>query len=403
MILQPSSSKALCQLGYGQLVQYDATSAAEWLADAEASFRSSIEMEGKPITSSSIPDKLKDERWWKERHTKLSVPAANLGSSAGKMNVRGPLANTKQGPVSTKQGSAAHGGKGPPSKTASKPGAASIDRRDPSTNSSTLGAARKSLGDANLRSKVPLRGTATLKSGARVEGKTTAPIGGLKKGGISEAKKQTLSQKVTTITTTSTSTTTTTANKRCSCIPIAINSAAAEDKKKEVSLPDKDDKVELNIYTHHARLGLARTLIKTDDEKKQEEVEDLYEKVIKIAPQVHDAYIELGDMLAKVNPARAVGIYAKFPFNEPPTFDDAFLHGEIVRLLMKSEDYENPQLSKSMIAMGKALGIGVINKNVEILEGKFKYAVLRSTYAGIHGKPLDDEQLQAFFKFKCWL
>ena len=70
---------------------------------------------------------------------------------------------------------------------------------------------------------------------------------------------------------------------------------------------------------------------------------------------------------------------------------------------MKNEDYDNPRLSRSLIAMGKALGIGVIDKQVAILEGKFKSAVLKTVYAGIHGKPVDDPELQAFFKFKCWL
>lgn len=53
----------------------------------------------------------------------------------------------------------------------------------------------------------------------------------------------------------------------------------------------------------------------------------------------------------------AVDIYCRFPVSENPTFDDAYIFGEIVRLLMKSEKFDDPRLQTNLIAMGKVLGL----------------------------------------------
>ena len=47
-------------------------------------------------------------------------------------------------------------------------------------------------------------------------------------------------------------------------------------------------------------------------------------------------------MLVKSDPMAAVDIYCKYPVPENPTFDDAFIFGEIVRLLMKAEKFDDP-------------------------------------------------------------
>ena len=168
---------------------------------------------------------------------------------------------------------------------------------------------------------------------------------------------------------------------------------------KASAAPD-DKPVRVNATTYQPRLGLARVLAK--QEAKREESIALYNEVIKMDPSVHDAYIELGELLSVTDPVAAVAIYSKFPFSDPPTFDDAYLHGEIVRLLMSSASYDDPQLVTSMVAVGRALGIGVLDKNVATLEAKFKTKVLKKVYAGVHGKDIDNPELQAFFKFKCW-
>jgi hypothetical protein len=63
------------------------------------------------------------------------------------------------------------------------------------------------------------------------------------------------------------------------------------------------------------------------------------------------------------DPLAAVEIYGKFPIPETLTFDDAYIFGEIVRLLIKCEKYDDPRLGPSMISMGRVLGIGNNNNN----------------------------------------
>lgn len=74
---------------------------------------------------------------------------------------------------------------------------------------------------------------------------------------------------------------------------------------------------------------------------------------------MHDAYIELANLLLKDDPLAAVDIYSRFPLKPvcEQTFDDAFITGEIVHILMKQELYEHPQLLPNLIAYGKVMGL----------------------------------------------
>ena len=63
-------------------------------------------------------------------------------------------------------------------------------------------------------------------------------------------------------------------------------------------------------------------------------------------------------MLTAKDPMGAVDIYCKFPVPETPSFEDAYIFGEIVRLLMKGEKYEDPRLGPNMIQLGRLMGIG---------------------------------------------
>lgn len=134
------------------------------------------------------------------------------------------------------------------------------------------------------------------------------------------------------------------------------------------------------------------------------EAHKFYEEVISMAPSVHDAYIELADSLIKSDPMKAVDTYSKYPFKEPLTFDDAYIYGEMVRLLMKNQKYDDPRLGPSMISLGKVMGLTVLEKYVETLDKTFKYSkLLKQVFAGVHSKSVDDPDLQQFFKFKCWV
>ncbi|KAM6956213.1 uncharacterized protein FYW47_012152 [Aplochiton taeniatus] len=124
-----------------------------------------------------------------------------------------------------------------------------------------------------------------------------------------------------------------------------------------------------------------------------------------MAPEVHDAYIELAQLLVPTDPQAAVEVYCRFPLKPvaEQTFDDAFITGEILRILMKLELYEHPQLEPKLIAYGKVMGLGCLEKYINILDAKFKTKLLKNLYAGVHNKSVNDKELQDFFKFKCWI
>ena len=69
-------------------------------------------------------------------------------------------------------------------------------------------------------------------------------------------------------------------------------------------------------------------------------------------------------MMTGKDPMAAVDIYCKFPVSDNPTFDDAYIFGEIVRMLMKAEKFDDPRLGPNMIALGKVMGIGQLTRTV---------------------------------------
>lgn len=380
--LQPSSSKALCHLGTGQLAEHEVTGDKTSLSEAELSFRASISMEGKAITADNIPDQLVEQQWWKKKMQskasvaeKKTVPPPSSGATAAagqKVNTKG----TKQTTAGPKTGAqTTRGGRGSTVQPAAnkKPTAAKQPGK-PVAGRGATGTATSSRSGGQV-AKTP----------AKPAGKSVATLGELKTGA----------------TTTKKATTTTTANKSQESVKA---SESTKPPPAATAVPSSTQKsVEINVKTYLPRLGLARILSKSSSDKtKLDESHSLYKEVITMSPDLHDAYIELGEMLSKTDPVAAVDAYAIFPFSNPPSFNDAYLHGEILRLLMGSEKYDDPRLLTSMVAMGKALGIGVLEKQVAILENKFKTDLLKKVYSGVHGKPIDDPDLQAFFKFKCW-
>lgn len=79
---------------------------------------------------------------------------------------------------------------------------------------------------------------------------------------------------------------------------------------------------------------------------------------------MHDAYIESAELLTKKDPLGAVDMYCRFPVSATPNFDDAYIFGEIVRLLLKNEKYDDPRLVPNMVSWGKVMGLG---KNCDCL------------------------------------
>ena len=360
-------------------MQYDATGDKQWLTAAEQSFRASLSLEGKPIGQGDPPAQLLQQPWWMtsgQRGSEDSVkpPAA---PTATKGSTRQPAGTPAKPHTTAASKPAAITARKPPSTTANKPAASRANK--PASNTAVKqaavrqpAAATKPAGRGRPQAVAPNKPQA-------MTGKSVATLGDLKAG----AKQPETS-------------------KQASLPANQQSPTAAKSPISTTSVPSPPPATTLNQSTHHPRLGLARVLSKQTNGKPSEECSSLYQEVIKMSPDVHDAYIELGELLARSDPLAAVGIYSKFPFSDPPSFDDAYLHGEIVRILMASESYDDPRLSSSMVAMGRALGITVLDRHVSTLEAKFKTNLLKQVYAGVHQKKIDDPDLQAFFKFKCW-
>ena len=386
--LQPNSSEALCHLGNGQLAEYEATDTQSWLGEAELSFRGSISSEGKPISPDTVPEQLAEQKWWKKNNQKktvdsekTTVPSSGAKPVAQKAPPKGPT-SSKLPPSKTvggaKQGGLAPGGRGGAVQPGARKSSGPTATRQPVKPAG--GAGTKAAGGptrAGQGSRAPTRPGAPAKTGAT--------LGELKSGSKKPAGTPTSP----------------TASKESTKTAEPAKANSTPTQPAPTPHPPAAEQ-EVNKKSYLPRLGLARTLRATSHQEKLPESQILYEEVISMAHDLHDAYIELGEMLSKTNPVAAVEAYVRFPFSDPPSFNDAYLHGEIVRLLMASENYDNPRLLTSMVAMGRALGIGVLEKQVSILENKFKTDLLKKVYSGVHGKPVDDPDLQAFFKFKCW-
>ncbi|KAI8591011.1 hypothetical protein BDZ88DRAFT_487866 [Geranomyces variabilis] len=199
--------------------------------------------------------------------------------------------------------------------------------------------------------------------------------------------------------------------------------------------------------TYEPRLGLARiasrrlALLKegtptgqtpspTDAEFASQlvnQIQQHYTSAIELAPRLHDAYIELAQILEhEVSLEAAADLYAQFPFvrcqelNKPETSqDDLYIESEITRMFMKLKRYRDPVLVRSMIsgrlmkavatfaestaAEGREMGIGILAKHMETLDAASEYKTLMEVYAGISRKAVDDPEMIGFFKLKYWL
>ena len=64
-------------------------------------------------------------------------------------------------------------------------------------------------------------------------------------------------------------------------------------------------------------------------------------------------------LLEPSDPQAAVEVYCRFPLKPAAeqSFDDAYISGEIVRILMRLEQYDHPQLGPSLVAYGKVMGL----------------------------------------------
>ena len=361
--LEPWSSIALCHLGNTQLDEYEVTETNSDLKNAELSFRGSIALEGKPSQATGIPKQLSQQSWYQagkpqpsaseqtKQATSKSQPAASTTKASSKQASTGKVISPSRS--KTQQPTAI---KGKATSTAAANPRSSRTANNPVTRA--------------MANKGPTKSTATS------AGKGVATLGGLKAGSGNKPTAPPTKEEITKT-------------------PAPVTN---KDTDKEVI--NSSTPAPINERSHHPRLGLARVLVK---QKLPQEAAVLYREVITIAPHIHDAYIELGELFATDDPLAAVNVYCKFPFSAELAFDDAYLYGEIVQLLMKKECYDDPRLLQYMVAMGKVLGLGALERHVTKLESKFQTKLLRNVYAGVNNRDVNDVELQAFFKFKCWI
>ncbi|XP_068088417.1 uncharacterized protein [Hyperolius riggenbachi] len=380
VISSPCNSSALYLLGVAQLAQYDDRSSSEEaeqvLEDAKRSFQASISLENLPNRGPPPADVIA-QKWWQEWKASEEIKKQKQLSQA---NVDKPLAS----PAGPARGAPKGRGAVQVSRgaTASKPG--------PST--------KRGSGAAQGGATAASRGTSTKTETARGNttrfGPTTTTTRGRGSAVLSKSAAGAFSKPP------SQATGATTIKAAESQIP--EKPAALKDHPPTV--PDQAcTRVPVNRSSFLHRLGLARALSRHNETAAR--ASDLYREVITMAPEAYDAYTELAEILVKDDPLGAVEVYSLYPQKplEEQTFDDAFIPGEIVRLLMKCEKYDDPRLPANMISYGKVMGIGCLEKYINILEAKFKTNILKRVYAGIHSKSEEDSDLQEFFRFKCWI
>ncbi|KAF3708001.1 hypothetical protein EXN66_Car001174 [Channa argus] len=345
----PRDSHALCLLGQAQLAQYDndpnSEKSKEAITDACLSFQASIQLENK-TQRGEPPEQLYRQKWWQDWQKTKKEKAAKQPNTK-QVGVKGPS------DISVAKRVAGQGKGGP---------------------------RQGGIAAAVIKAPIPPPPASTR------GGKASRPPAKLPaaRGRTGAAATPQLP-----------------ANKsKQDCHPNTVEALKVSDP----AIEDRDSTSSpVNGSSHISRLGLARALSRTLDT--QDQAKQLYQEVISMAPGVHDAYIELVQLVEPSDPQAAVEVYCRFPLKPvaEQSFDDAFITGEIVRMLMNLEQYDHLHLGPSLVAHGKVLGLSCIEKYIDILEGKCMTKLLRSVYARIHDREEDDPDLQDFFRFRCWI
>ena len=380
-VLRPCSAQVLGLLGDAQLAKSDSEPSRQQalLAQAELSFRAALDCIGKPLDAKEPPPSLEKQDWWEQRKREAEAtkqaaqakPAQAGKTTAGQAK---PAAGRGQAPAAGRGQAPATG------KPAGAAGASRAGPKAPATKAPIKPAA------TNKPAAAPTKGGAANKQQQAVSkptSKNVATLGQLKSGESTGAQAK---------------------GAPASSAPAQSSDTDKEGvNKAEVNIPTPTISSLVNSKTYHPFLGLARVLSRQNNPNTLQEAKGLYSQAIDICPGLHDAYIELADLLIENSPLEAVDVYLKYPFPDTPTFDDAYLYGEIVRILLKEGQYDDVRLVPNMVHLGKIMGISMLEKYVKILEDKFKTKALMQVYAGVHEKEVDDPGLVQFFRFKCWI
>eukprot|EP00912_Choanoflagellata_sp_UC4_P001271 UC4_evm3s794 len=100
-------------------------------------------------------------------------------------------------------------------------------------------------------------------------------------------------------------------------------------------------------------------------------VKSQYLEVLREDSQNIDAVIELGEMFCKRGDIdEALRLYTSYSSREHQRVieSDAFIHGEICRLLIKQGKLSSPTLEKSLIGLGLAYSVRMVEPYIEQIE-----------------------------------
>eukprot|EP00854_Cymbomonas_tetramitiformis_P005283 gene5283-6419_t len=187
--------------------------------------------------------------------------------------------------------------------------------------------------------------------------------------------------------------------------------------------PENSQKL-TNPRSADARLDLARVLCEFPGGLKsgrvpssledaiRDEVKCLYRELRELEPRNVDASIGLGEVLAGNDElVEAIREMAAYPDAVGlPSFDDSFVHIEIIRLIMKlggkdrnSPYFSSAQLKKSLVIAGKVMGFDGISKYVNTLDQFGRWDLLMEVYSAINDRPQNDKSMLDFFKAMGWM
>jgi len=138
----------------------------------------------------------------------------------------------------------------------------------------------------------------------------------------------------------------------------------------------------------------------------------LLKECIAMDPKNVEPYVMLGEVMMPYSGKEALEEMSKYPTpdDRPLTFDDSFLHTEIVRLAFKHAEsegresamYYSPIVERSLVTAGKVLGFDGISKWTDILDKKAKYKLCKKVYCLVIGRSETDPDIQQFLKSKGW-
>lgn len=425
IVLMPRNVPLLTTLGLSQLAEYDRTfsaasapgttqfvQASKTLDDADASFRAAIAMERQPLAGEPS-DFITGQSWWGKMHK------GGSGSGSGSGDKKKPVG--KAGGAATKAGGRQPAGRSTRTGTSRVGGSKTTTpaRTTPARTTPAPRAGRRAVGVSKPAEPAKKVAT-TARAGRRSQPVTATPTGrnAAKSKTVAAASKQPIAGRRASATKAGRTPVNDKkpVSKTGAKAPTAKADASGSDTPASTAAPGEP----VNGDAHDARLGLARVLnrrindgvgkglkvgsLSVEAETASDQMVQLYTAVISAKPELHDAIIELGEHQAKTDPMGAVETYSKFPFKDPPTFDDGYIHGEIVRFLMKEKVYADERLERHLIGFARVNGVNQIDKEIKILDEQFKYSkMLMRVYAAAQGKAVDDPDLTDFFKLKMWM